>query len=317
LLLLQRGQFILSIIKSLKEKLAKSRSTFVGKIAETLSLRVKVDEDLMGDLEDILLQADVGPELSMQIIDELRDELRLNDIKEPAEVQKYLLNIISKKLISDYENQPSFFTTTPNQPQVILIIGVNGTGKTTSIGKVANQFKNLNKSVLLIAADTFRAAAIEQLTIWAERSNIPIFKKEHGVDPSSVIYDGLSHTKAKNIDIVLIDTAGRQHNKANLMSELSKIGRTIQKVIPTAPHETLLVLDSTTGQNAIAQAKFFNEVTPITGIILTKFDGTAKGGVVLAVKNQLNIPVKLIGVGEGIEDLREFNAGEFVTALFE
>lgn len=308
---------MLSFVKSLKEKIAKTRNSFIGKIAETLALRPKVDEELMEDLEEILLQADVGPELSMNIIDELRDELRVNNIKESTQVQNYLLKIISNKLIHDYENQSSFFNNLKNQPQVVLIIGVNGTGKTTSIGKIANEFKKRNKSVLLVAADTFRAAAVEQLTIWAERSNIPIFKKESGADPSAVIYDGLAFAKSKKIDVVLIDTAGRQHNKTNLMNELGKINRTIKKVLPEAPDETLLVLDSTTGQNAISQAKFFNEVTPISGIILTKFDGTAKGGIVIAVKNQLNIPVKLIGVGEGIEDLKEFDAHDFATALFQ
>ena len=240
----------------------------------------------------------------------------MNNITESAQIQDHLLKTISDKLIAEYESDKSFYTNTPHYPQVVLIIGVNGTGKTTSIGKIANQYKKNGKSVLLIAADTFRAAAIEQLTIWAERSDIPIFKKESGVDPSAVIYDGLTAAVAKKIEIVLIDTAGRQHNKENLMNELGKIGRTIQKVLPDAPHETLLVLDSTTGQNAISQAHFFNKVIPITGIILTKYDGTAKGGIVLAVKHQLNIPVKLIGVGESIEDLREFNAKDFAEALF-
>ena len=307
---------MLTLVKSLREKLAKSRNSIVGKLAETFSLRPRIDEDLMDDLEDILLQADVGPELSMKIIDELRDEIRVNNIKDSAIVQETILNIISKKLISDYESQKSFFENIEHNPQVMLIIGVNGTGKTTSIGKIANLFKQKGKSVLLIAADTFRAAAIEQLTIWAERSGIPIFKKASGDDPSSVIFDGLTYANANNIDIVLIDTAGRQHNKANLMSELGKIGRTIKKVFPEAPHETLLVLDSTTGQNALSQAQFFNEVAPLTGIILTKFDGTAKGGIVLAVKHQLNVPVKLIGIGESIEDLREFDAKEFAEAMF-
>ena len=309
---------MLNIFKSLKEKIAKTRNSFVGKIAEALALRTKVDEDLMEDLEEILLQADIGPELSTVIIDELRDELRLNNVTDSALVQEYLLNIIKNRLLSDYQNQISFFDQeVASPPKVILIIGVNGTGKTTSIGKIANQFKQKGKSILLIAADTFRAAAVEQLTIWAERSDIPIFKKDAGADPSSVIYDGLTFAKSKKIEVVLIDTAGRQHNKANLMAELNKIGKTVTKVIPEAPHETLLVLDSTTGQNALSQAKFFNDVTPITGIILTKFDGTAKGGIVLAVKNQLKIPVRLIGVGEGIEDLREFDAAEFSAALFE
>ena len=305
----------MSIFKTLKEKIAKTRNSFIGKIAETLAIRPKIDEELMEDLEELLLQADVGPELSMAIIDELRDVIRVNNISESIHITEHLLKVISDKLIAEYDSDQSFYSVKIHKPQVILIIGVNGTGKTTSIGKIANQFKKNGKSVLLIAADTFRAAAIEQLTIWAQRSDIPIFKKESGADPSAVIYDGLSSAVAKDVDIVLIDTAGRQHNKENLMNELSKIGRTVQKVIPDAPHEVLLVLDSTTGQNAIQQAQFFNKVIPITGIILTKYDGTAKGGIVLAVKHQLNIPVKLIGVGENIEDLQEFDAKEFANAL--
>jgi fused signal recognition particle receptor len=307
----------MNIFRVLREKIAKTRSSFIGKIAESLSLRPKVDEELMEDLEEILLSADVGPELSIQIIDELRDVIRINNVQNSADIQGYLLDIISKKLISDYATETSFFDSfTGEKPQIILIIGVNGTGKTTSIGKIAKRFHENGQKVLLIAADTFRAAAIEQLTIWSERSCIPIFKKESGADPSGVIYDGLVAAKSQNIDIVLIDTAGRQHNKTNLMNELDKIGRTIKKVIPDAPHETLLVIDSTTGQNAISQATFFDKVVPLTGIILTKFDGTAKGGVVITVKNQLNIPIKLIGIGEAIDDLREFNATEFAEALF-
>jgi len=309
-----------SIVKTLKEKLAKTRNSFIGKIADALSLRTKVDEDLMNELEEILLQADIGPELSMNIIDELRDELRINNISESLNVQDYLLKIIRSKLVSDYLNNKSFFSieSVENKKlRVFLVIGVNGTGKTTSIGKIANTFNKKGKKVILIAGDTFRAAAIEQLTIWAERSGIAIFKKDPGTDPSSVIYDGLCYAKTNDFDIVIIDTAGRQHNKVNLMNELNKIGRTIKKVIPDAPDETLLVLDSTTGQNAIAQAHFFNEVTPISGIILTKFDGTAKGGMVLAVKNQLDIPVKLIGIGEQIDDLKEFDANDFAEALFQ
>lgn len=306
----------MSIFRTLREKIAKTRNSFIGKIAETLAIRPKIDDELMEDLEEILLQADVGPELSMLIIDQLRDIIRVNNIKESIQIQDILLKIISDKLIADYDSDKSFYALANHRPHIILIIGVNGTGKTTSIGKIANQFKKNGKSVLLVAADTFRAAAVEQLTIWAERSEIPIYKKESGADPSAVIYDGLTNAVSKSIDIVLIDTAGRQHNKENLMNELSKIGRTIQKVIPNAPHETLLVLDSTTGQNAISQAHFFNKVIPITGIILTKYDGTAKGGIVLAVKHQLNIPVKLIGVGESIEDLREFNSKDFAEALF-
>jgi fused signal recognition particle receptor len=306
----------MSIFSSIKDKIRTTRNSFVGKIAEVLNIRTKIDEDLMTELEEVLLQADVGPELSIKIVDELRDKVHLKNITDTSQIKDILLEIISNTLISDYITEKSFFDCEFKKPTVMLIIGVNGAGKTTSIGKIAKQFKDKGKNVMLIAADTFRAAAVEQLTIWANRSNIPIFIKEQGSDPSSVIYDGLVSAKSKQIDVVLIDTAGRQHNKANLMAELEKIGRTIKKVIPDAPHESLIVLDSTTGQNAIQQAVFFNNVIPLTGIILTKFDGTAKGGVVIAVKNQLNIPVKLIGIGEQIEDLKEFNANEFAEALF-
>ena len=282
-----------------------------------LTIRTKVDEELMGQLEDILLQADVGPELTFKLIDELRDEIRLNAITEPTRVKEILLNIISKKLIIDYEHELSFFEKVFSKPRIILVIGVNGAGKTTSIGKIASQFKRKGLSVMLIAADTFRAAAVEQLIIWAQRSDIPIFIKKSGTDPASVIFDGLNTGISNQTDVILIDTAGRQHNKTNLMMELEKIGKTIKKIIPDSPIETLLVLDATTGQNAISQAQFFNKAVPITGIILTKFDGTAKGGIILAVKNQLNIPVKLIGVGEKIDDLKEFDAKEFSSAFFD
>jgi fused signal recognition particle receptor len=305
-----------SFFKTLKEKVLTTRNSFIGKIAEVLSIRTKIDEDLMAELEDVLLQADVGPAQAFQIIDELRDKIRLNSVVEVNKVQDLLLTIISDNLISDYEVEKSFYDIELHNPTIMLIIGVNGAGKTTSIGKIANQFKQKGKSVMLIAADTFRAAAIEQLTIWANKADIDIFIKETGSDPSSVIYEGLNFAKSKQIDIVLIDTAGRQHNKENLMCELEKIFKTIKKIFPEAPHECLLVLDATTGQNAISQAHFFHKIAPSSGIILTKFDGTAKGGIVVAVKKQLNIPVKLIGVGEKIEDLQEFNAKEFAKAFF-
>lgn len=308
---------MLNLFKSLKEKLAKTRSGFVGKIADALSLRTKVDEELMDDLEEILIQADVGPELSIEIIDKLRVAIRLNNITEPAEVQRALEDILKEILLEDYHDAEQPFDFDAHHPSIVLIVGVNGTGKTTTIGKFANKLKKEGKKVLLIAADTFRAAAIEQLTIWAERSSIPIFKTQHGADPSSVVFDGLTHASKENIDVVLIDTAGRQHNKANLMNELAKINRTIQKIYPDAPHETLLVIDATTGQNAVSQAKFFNEVTKLSGLVLSKLDGTAKGGIVISIKRQLNIPVKLIGVGESIEDLQDFNANEFANALFQ
>ncbi len=307
---------MLNMFKSLKEKLAKTRNSFVGKIAETLSLRTKVDEDLMDELEEILIQGDVGAELAMEIIDKLRDELRLNNVTEPENVQMYIEKIIQEIMVKDYEKDDELFNFDAHKPCIVLVVGVNGTGKTTTIGKLANKLKKEGRKVLLVAADTFRAAAIEQLTIWAERSDIPIFKTQHGADPSSVVFDGLNYSLKNDIDVVLIDTAGRQHNKANLMNELAKMHRTIQKVIPDAPHEALLVVDATTGQNAISQAKFFNEAAKLSGLVLTKLDGTAKGGIVISIKRQLNIPVKLVGVGESIEDLRDFDPEEFANALF-
>lgn len=310
---------MLKLFKSLKEKLAKTRNSFVGRIAEVLNLRTKVDEELMEDLEEILIQGDVGPELSAEIIDRLREKIRLNSITEPSQVQTALEEIIHEIMHEDYQENDleDKFNFHDHKPLIMLVVGVNGTGKTTTIGKLANRLKNEGKKVLLIAADTFRAAAIEQLTIWAERSSIPIFKTQHGADPSSVVFDGLSHTKKENIDVVLIDTAGRQHNKVNLMNELAKINRTIQKIYPDGPHETLLIIDATTGQNAVSQARLFNEVVKLSGLVLTKLDGTAKGGIVLGIKRQIKVPVKLIGVGEGIEDLQDFKAQEFASALFE
>lgn len=308
---------MLSFVKSLKEKIAKTKNSFIGKIAETLSIRGKVDEELLEELEEVLLQADLGGELAMNIIDQLRDEIRVRKITDTTEVQSTLQKIISDILIKDYENIEPGIQTSSAKPYVVLVIGVNGNGKTTTIGKLAKKLKDEGKSVLLVAADTFRAAAIEQLTIWAERANVPLIKQLSGADPSSVVYDGVAAAVNKNVDVVLIDTAGRQHTKVNLMNELSKINRTIQKIIPEGAHETLLIIDSTTGQNGISQAKLFNEVTKLTGLVLTKFDGTAKGGIAISIKHQLNIPVKYIGIGEGIDDLRVFDAEEFVTALFE
>lgn len=307
---------MLNMFKSLKEKLAKTRSGFVGKIAETLMLRTKVDEELMDDLEEVLIQGDIGAELAMEIIDKLRDEIRLNNVTEPEKVQFYIEKIIKEIMIEDYDIKEELFNFDAHKPCIVLVVGVNGTGKTTTIGKLANRLKNEGKKVLLVAADTFRAAAIEQLTIWAERSEIPIFKTQHGADPSSVVFDGLNYSLNHDIDVVLIDTAGRQHNKAHLMNELAKMHRTIQKVISDAPHEALLVVDATTGQNAISQAKFFNEAAKLSGIVLTKLDGTAKGGIVVSIKRQLNIPVKLVGIGEAIEDLKDFKPEEFANALF-
>jgi len=293
--------------KTLKEKLAKTKSSFLGKLAEAIKLRGKVDEELMNDLEEVLLQADVGVQASCDIIDNLREEIKLNQITEPANVQKHLEEIIRELLSKDYAAESNHLQITNQKPFIILFAGVNGVGKTTTIGKLAKRYTSQGKTVLLIAADTFRAAAIEQLTIWADRAGASIMKQQRGADPSSVVYDGIISAVNKKFDIVMIDTAGRQHTKVNLMNELSKIDRTIKKIVPDGPHETLLVVDATTGQNAISQAEIFDKATNLSGLVLAKLDGTAKGGIVIGIKHQLNIPVKLIGVGESLADLRDFD----------
>ncbi|MCD4820229.1 MAG: signal recognition particle-docking protein FtsY [Candidatus Cloacimonetes bacterium] len=303
--------------QSLHLKLAKTKKGFIGKIAEVLQLRGKIDDDLMDDLEEALLQADIGIDTSMYVMEKLKNEIRTQKIEDSQKIQFLIEDIIKKMMIDEYSHQADHLKIANKKPFIVLFIGVNGVGKTTTIGKLARRYKDEGKSVMVIAGDTFRAAAIEQLTIWAERSGASISKQQQGSDPSSVIYDGVMSAKNKNIDVVLIDTAGRQHTKVNLMNELSKIVRTIQKIVPDAPHESLLVIDSTTGQNALIQAEIFNKATNISGIILTKLDGTAKGGIVVGIKHQLNIPVKMIGVGEQQEDLRDFDAKEFIEAIFE
>jgi fused signal recognition particle receptor len=307
---------MLSFVRNLKEKIARTKNSFVGKLAEAIRLRGKVDEELMEELEDILLRTDTGVDMTTLIIDRLRDEIRVHKLTEAEKVQDALQVIMSDILLTDYVEAPDMFADTGAVPQIYLFLGVNGVGKTTTIGKVARQFRQKGKSVLVIAGDTFRAAAIEQLDIWAARAGAEIIKSQQGADPSSVVFDGITAAVNRRKDIVLIDTAGRQHNRANLMAELSKIVRTIKKVVPEAPHETFLVLDATTGQNAVQQAKIFHETAGLTGLVLTKLDGTAKGGIILNIKHSLGIPVKLIGVGESIEDLQPFDAKEFVQAMF-
>lgn len=303
-------------VKKLKDKLATTKNNFIGKIAEAVKLRGKVDEELLEQLEEILLQGDTGIEMTTKIIDKLRDEIRINKIEEAEEVQEVIQQIMSDELMDGYEEDKLTFDMQDKKPYIMLFIGVNGVGKTTTIGKLAKRFTDAGKSVLLVAGDTFRAAAVEQLTIWSDRAKVDIIKQNQGADPSAVVFDGITSAIAKGKDIVMIDTAGRQHNRAHLMQELSKIYRTIQKVSPDGPHEVFLVLDATTGQNAINQAKTFNDLVPLTGLVLTKLDGTAKGGIILNIKKVLNVPVRLIGVGEGIEDLQDFDAQEFVNAMF-
>ena len=306
-----------SNVPNLDLRLSKTKSNFFDKIAEVIKLRGKVDEELMDDLEEVLLQADVGVNASVDIIDELRDVVKEDKITTSTDVQKRLIDIIKNLMLKDYSHEGDRFKILDEKPFIVLFTGVNGVGKTTTIGKLAKRFSDEGKKVMLIAADTFRAAASEQLTIWAERSGAEIVKQQPGADPSSVVYDGVMSAVNKKIDIVFIDTAGRQHTKVNLMKELSKIDRTIKKIVPDGPHESLMVIDSTTGQNALAQVETFAKAAELSGLVLTKLDGTAKGGIVVGIKHQLNIPVKFIGVGEGIDDLRDFDVEAFVKAIFE
>ena len=298
------------IFDKLKQGLSKTRDNFTDKINEVLNLAVTIDEDLYEELEEILITSDIGMETTMDIIEELRAKIRKEKIANPQMVRPALKEVIRDMLLKDVEDKKE-----PDN-KIILIIGVNGVGKTTSIGKLSSKMKNEGQKVLLAAADTFRAAAIDQLEIWSKRSGVDIVKHQEGSDPAAVVYDALQAAKSRKVNRLLIDTAGRLHNKKNLINELEKINRVIDREMGDTERETLLVLDATTGQNAVIQAKQFKEVCPIDGIILTKLDGTAKGGVVISIKQHLNVPVRYIGVGEGIDDLQEFDAESFVEALF-
>lgn len=295
----------------IKDGLTKTRNTINDAVTQVLKLAVEIDEDLYEELEEILITSDIGVETSVEIIERLRKKVISERISEPDNILPAMKEIIME-MMGDYETS----IVPEHTPEVRLIIGVNGVGKTTSIGKMAARIKESNHKVLLAAADTFRAAAIDQLEIWSKRANVEIIKHQEGSDPAAVVYDAVQAAKARKTDVLLCDTAGRLHNKKNLMDELGKINRVIDREFEAAKKETLLVLDATTGQNAVIQAKQFMEVCPIDGIILTKLDGTAKGGIVISIKHTLNIPVRYIGVGEGIDDLQEFNSREFVEALF-
>lgn len=273
---------------------------------------VKVDDELFENLEEALIMADIGVETSTYIIEKLRDNVKHKHITDGNLVKEELKSIISE-ILSALDTTVNTSTT----PSVILVIGVNGVGKTTSIGKIASHYKSMGKKVLLAAADTFRAAAIDQLDIWAQRSGCDIIKHQENSDPAAVVFDACTAAKARGADILICDTAGRLHNKKNLMAELAKINRVIERELPDSARETLLVLDATTGQNAVSQAKLFSEAADITGIILTKLDGTAKGGIVISIAKEQNVPVKFVGVGEGIDDLQEFNSDDFAKAIFE
>jgi fused signal recognition particle receptor len=295
----------------LKDGLAKTRNNISEKVSEVLKLALTINEDLYEELEEILITADIGVDTSIYIIEKLKKKVKEDKIKEPSEIMPCLREVITNILVED---------ETPIKPialpKVLLIIGVNGVGKTTCIGKIAAKLKNEKYKVLIAAADTFRAAAIDQLEVWGNRAGVELVKQQEGSDPAAVVFDAVQAAKARKVDVLICDTAGRLHNKKNLMDELAKINRVIKREYSEAHMETLLVLDATTGQNGVQQAKQFMEVCTIDGIILTKLDGTAKGGIVISIKKQLHIPVVYIGVGEGIDDLQEFDASDFVEALF-
>jgi len=307
---------MLSIVRNLRDKMQKTKNGFLGKIAEVISQKDEIDDDLFDEIEQILLRSDTGVEMTTIIIDELKQRIADERIKKISDVYETLQVIMKTILLQDLPEQQGFFAPDRNVPKVIVFVGVNGVGKTTSIGKIANRLTKMGKQVLIVAGDTFRAAAIEQLDIWATRAGCNIVKNQHGADPASVIFDGVQSAIAKGYDYVLIDTAGRQHTKENLMKELNKIDKTIKKLIPKAPHDALLIIDATTGQNAISQAKHFNEMMRLTGVVLTKYDGTSKGGIIFNLKLNLSLPVKLIGVGESIEDIEEFSYQDFINAFF-
>ena len=303
--------------ESLDEGLQKTKENFFSKVTKAIAGKSTVDEEVLDNLEEALVSADVGIDTTVQIIDRVEKRVARDKYISSSELNKILQEEIEETLVdAPSANTYDFHSDLPTRPYIILVVGVNGVGKTTTIGKLAYNFKKAGKSVLLGAADTFRAAAVEQLTIWSERTAVPIVKQGMGSDPAAVAFDTVQSAVTRNVDVVLIDTAGRLHNKIHLMDELSKIRRVIQKVIPEAPHEVLLVLDGSTGQNALEQAKQFTAATDVTALAITKLDGTAKGGVVLAIANQFKIPVKFIGVGEKMEDLLIFDKHEFVDSLF-
>ncbi|MCQ6557948.1 signal recognition particle-docking protein FtsY [Paenibacillus mendelii] len=302
-----------AVTNKFKEGLTKTRTAFVEKVEELITRRKKIDEAFFEELEEILIGADVGVNTVMNLIDELRAEVKKRKIESAAELQP----ILSEKLVGLLKGEgDKQLRMADSGMTVILFVGVNGVGKTTTIGKLAHKFKSEGKKVMLAAGDTFRAGAVEQLEVWGQRVGVEVIKQGTGADPAAVMFDAVQAAKQRNVDVLLCDTAGRLQNKANLMEELNKIFRVIQREVPSAPHEVLLVLDATTGQNALSQAKLFGEKSGVTGLVLTKLDGTAKGGIVIAIRNELNLPVKFVGLGEKMDDLQEFDSEQFVHALF-
>jgi fused signal recognition particle receptor len=304
-----------NVTEKFKDGLSKTRNNFTSRVNDLVARYRKVDEDFFEELEEILIGADVGFDTVMELIDELKMEVKRRNIQDTEEIQP----VISEKLVEIYQGESdddSSLNIKENELTVILFVGVNGVGKTTTIGKMAHMFKEEGKNVVLAAGDTFRAGAIEQLEVWGERVGVPVIKQAAGSDPAAVMFDAVQSAKAKKADILICDTAGRLQNKVNLMKELEKVKRVIEREIPGAPHEVLLVLDATTGQNAMLQAKTFKEATNVSGIVLTKLDGTAKGGIVLAIRNELKVPVKYVGLGEKMDDLQPFDAEKYVYGLF-
>ena len=301
----------MAFLDKLKAGLQKTKKALFSPIDQMLKAFTKVDEDLLEELEEMLICADVGAGATDEIIEKLRKDIKEEKIKDADEVRAFLKNTL-KEMIGEGGT-----LVLDTKPSVILVIGVNGAGKTTSIGKISNKLRMDGKKVVVAAADTFRAAAIDQLAVWCDRSGVDLVKQSEGSDPAAVVYDAISYAKNKNADVLIVDTAGRLHNKKNLMNELEKINRVISRELPNASRENLLVLDATTGQNAILQAKEFKNAADITGLVLNKLDGTAKGGIVLSIKRELGIPVKFIGVGEKIDDMQPFDSEEFISALFE
>lgn len=298
----------MGLFAKLREGLTKTRDTLMGRVDTLVKETRKIDEDFYEELEDILLMSDCGMKATTAIMDELRRRVSENKVKDADTAKQMLKDIMIEQM--DIPRPPLRW------PMVMLVVGVNGAGKTTTIGKLALRFQNIGRRIILCAADTFRAAAADQLTVWAERARVPIVKHAEGADPAAVVYDGIQSAKAQGADLLIVDTAGRLHNKKNLMDELNKMRRVIDRELPEADVRCMLVLDATTGQNGLAQARAFKEVCEIGGIILTKLDGTAKGGIALAIRQELEVPVWYIGVGEGIDDLQPFNAKDFVEALF-
>ncbi|MDT9718790.1 signal recognition particle-docking protein FtsY [Paenibacillus sp. ClWae2A] len=302
-----------SVTKQFKDGLEKTRKGLVEKVSDLVIRRKKIDEEFYEELEEILIGADVGVNTVMNLIEDLRVEVKKRKIEDAAELQPVLSEKLTGLLRGEQNNE---LKMNPDGITVILFVGVNGVGKTTTIGKLAHRFKQQGKKVIMAAGDTFRAGAIEQLEVWGQRAGVDVIKQQSGSDPAAVMYDAVQAAKQRGADVLLCDTAGRLQNKSNLMDELNKIYRVIQREIPEAPHEVLMVLDATTGQNALNQAKLFGEKSGVTGLVLTKLDGTAKGGIVVAIRQELDLPVKLVGLGEKIDDLQPFDSEQFVHALF-